>query len=52
MARSISKRNPEKASIAKSSGKPQPGGKSFGIDTAIQFYEIEYGDKTEEGEYS
>ena len=50
MARSISKRNPAKASTAKPSGKPPPGDKSLGLEPAIHFYLIEDSDKTEEGE--
>ena len=41
-----------KASTAKSNSKPPPGDKSLGIETAIRFYKIEYGDKNEEGEES
>ena len=47
---SISKRNPAKASTAKPSGKPPPGDKSFGIEPAIRFYDIEDGDENERGE--
>ena len=32
--------------------KPSPGDKTFGIDTDIRFYAIEYDDETEEGEES
>ena len=50
MARPISKRNTEKASAAKTLGKPHTGDKSLEIDPAIHFYEIEDSDNTEEGE--
>ena len=39
-----------KASIAKPSGKPQPGDKTLGIEPAIRLYEIEDIYKTEEVE--
>ena len=35
MARTISKRNLEKASTAKPPGKPPPGDKSLGLEPAI-----------------
>ena len=38
-----------KASTAKPNTKPRPGDKTLGLDTAIQFYEIEDSDKTKEG---
>ena len=50
MERFISKRNTVKASTAKPLGKPPPGYKSLGLDTDIWFYELKYGDNTEEGE--
>ena len=50
MARSISKRNSVKASTDKPQGKPATGDKTLGLETAIQFYEIEDEDKTEEWE--
>ena len=50
MARSISKRNILKVSIAKPSFKPLPEDKSLGLDSSIRLYELEDGDKTEEGE--
>ena len=50
MARTISTRNTAKASTAKPLGNHSPGDKSLGIERAIRFYEIEDGDKTEEGE--
>ena len=46
MAKSISKRNPLKASTAKPLGNPPPGNKTLVINPDIRFYEIEYGDKT------
>ena len=48
MSRTISTRNIAKASTVK----PLTGDKYLGIDPAIQFYEIEYGNKTEGGEES
>ena len=39
-----------KSSTAKPNSKPPYGYKSLGIGPAIRFYEIEYGDNTEEGE--
>ena len=39
-----------KASTAKPNIKPPPGDKTLELDPAIPFYEIEYGDKTEEWE--
>ena len=52
MAKTISTRNVAKASTTKPLGKPLPGDKFLGIEPAIRFYEIEDGDKTEEGEES
>ena len=49
-ARTISKRNSEKASTSKPSGNPPPGDKSLEIEPDIRFYKIEYDDKAEEGE--
>ena len=37
-------------STAKHSDKPMPRDKTLGLETLILFYEIEDGDKTEEGE--
>ena len=50
MASSISKRNTEQVSTANPFGNPHPGDKSLGIEIDVCFYEIEDGDKTEEGE--
>ena len=50
MARTISKRNSEKASTAKPTNKPPPGDKSVGRETAIRLYLVEDGDYNEEGE--
>ena len=50
MARSVSKIDIVKASTDNPSGNPPPVDKTLGIDTYIKFYEIEYGDKTDEGE--
>ena len=50
MANIISKRSSVKASAAKPSWKPPLRDKNLGVDPEICFYEIEYGDKTEEGE--
>ena len=52
MERSIIKRNSEKALTAKPLVKPPPGDKTLGVETAIFFYEIEDGDKNQEGEES
>ena len=41
---------PVKASTDKTNVKPPPGDKTIGIETAIQLYEIEDGDKNEEAE--
>ena len=49
MVKTVGKRNIAKASTAKPSGKPPPGGKSLGLDPAIRLYLIENGDNTEEG---
>ena len=46
MAKSISKRNPEKSSTAKPLGKPPLEYKSIGIEPDINFYDIEEGDNT------
>ena len=40
MAKSISKRNPEKSSTAKPLGKPPLEYKSIGIEPDIKFYDI------------
>ena len=50
MAKTISKKSSAKPSEAKPLVKPPPGDKSFGVEPAISFYAIEYGDKTETGE--
>ena len=50
MEKSTSKKISVKASEAKPSGKPPPGDKSFGIETAIRFYDIEDRDENERGE--
>ena len=50
MANTISKNISVKASSSKPSGKPLPGGKTLGFQTAIYFYAIEDSDDTEEGE--
>ena len=47
MAKSISTKFSVKASSSKPLGKPPPGDKTFGIERAVQFYEIEDGDETE-----
>ena len=52
MAKTIRKRNSVKTSTVKPLGKPQPGDKTIGIQTAINFHELEDGDKNEEGEES
>ena len=52
MAKTISKKGSVKASSVKLWGKPPPGDKNFGIETAIRFYAIEDGDETEKGEES
>ena len=49
MAKTISKNSSVKASAAKPLGKPPPGDKTLGLDTAICLYIIEDGDETEEG---
>ena len=49
MAQTISKKSSVKDSTAKPSGKPLPGDKTCGLETAIRFYEIEDGDETEKG---
>ena len=41
-----------KASTSKPNSKPPPGDKTLGIDPDNRFYEIEDGDKTEEGKAS
>ena len=41
-----------KASTAKPLGNPPTRDKTFGIDPDIRYYELEDGDKTEEGEYA
>ena len=50
MAKTISKKRYVKASSAKTSGKPVPVDKTFGVEPDIRFYAIEDGDETEEGE--
>ena len=50
MEKSISKKISFKALAAKPFGKPPLGDKTCGHDTAIHFYDIEEGDKIEEGE--
>ena len=50
MERSIRKRNSVTASTNKPFGKPLPMDKTIGLETSIGLYEIEEGDKTEEGE--
>ena len=50
MAKTISRKISVKASEAKPLGKPPPGDKTLELDPAIRFYELEDGDKTEEGE--
>ena len=52
MAKTISRKISVKASAAKPLGKPPPGDKTPGLEPAIRFYELEDGDKTEEGEES
>ena len=47
MARSISKKESEKAAADKTSGKPPPGDKSRGTEIGTRFYEIEDSDKIE-----
>ena len=49
MAKSISKKSSVKDSAAKPSGKPPPGDKTFGLETAIRLYAIEDGDEDEKG---
>ena len=49
MSRSINKINSAKASTSKPLGKSTPGYRSLGLDPDISFYEIEDGDKTDEG---
>ena len=49
MGKTISKKISFKASSVKPLGKPPPGDKTFGIDPATRFYDIEDGDETEEG---
>ena len=51
-AKSISKKSSAKASSANNLVKPSPRDKSFGLEPAIRFYEIEDGDETEKGEKS
>ena len=48
MSKTISKKSAVKASSSKPLGKPLPGDKNLGIETAIRFYAIEDGDETEE----
>ena len=50
MAKTISRKISVKASEAKPLGKPPPGDKTLELDPEIRFYELEDGDKTEEGE--
>ena len=49
-AKTISKKISVKASEAKPLGKPLPRDKTFGIEPAIRFYDIEDGDDNEEGQ--
>ena len=51
MARTISIKT-VKASTSKPNRKPPPGDKTIGLETAIRFYEIEYGNKTKKLEES
>ena len=50
MTNIISNKISVKASESKPLGKPPTWDKTFGIDTDIRFYAIEYDDETEEGE--
>ena len=50
MEKTISKKISVKDSSAKTSGKPPPGDKTLGLETATHFYAIEGSEKTEEGE--
>ena len=50
MEQSISKKISVKASTANTSGKPPLWDKTYGIEPAIRFYEIEDRDETEKGE--
>ena len=52
MSKTISKKRYVIASVDKPLGKPPPGDKTLGIETAIRFYDIEDSDETEEGEES
>ena len=52
MAKTISKKISAKTSAAKPLVKPPAGDKTLGIEQAICFYDIEYGDDTEEEEES
>ena len=49
MAKTISNKSSVKASASKPSGKSPYRDKTFGIEPAIRFYDIEDGDETEEG---
>ena len=49
MAKTMSRKSSVKASTSKTSGKTLPGYKTPGIEPKIHFYEVEDGDKTEEG---
>ena len=48
MTKTIFNKISVKSSAANPSGKPLPGDKTLGLETAIHFYAIEYGDDTEE----
>ena len=52
MAKTISKIISVKASAPNPLVKPPPRDKTLGVETVIRFYELEDGDKTEEGEES
>ena len=47
MSKTISKKISVKASADKPSGKTLPGDKTFGFESDICFYAIEYGDDNE-----
>ena len=49
-AKTISRKSSVKASAAKPPGNPTPRDEILGLEPATHFYEIEDGDKTEEGE--
>ena len=50
MVKSTSNKSYVKSSAAKHLGKPSPMDKTPGLDSEIRLYELEYSDKTEEGE--